>query len=72
MSSTTINKVVFDSYIKFSERDKVHLFTYDNKQEAMKNLLPVARQLRLDIVDYTQGDPEIIYVSTNAALTPLE
>lgn len=51
--STTVYDEVFDAYLRFSERDKVHLFSSRNKAKLLKRLGAIAPSMRLKIVDYT-------------------
>lgn len=57
VSSTTIQKEQYDGFLKFSEDDKVHLMTYDNKKTILKKLREIASQLNLKVVDYAQESP---------------
>jgi len=56
-NSTTIHKVQYDGFLKFSEDDKVHLMTYDDKKTLFKRLKQIASQLNLKVVDYAQESP---------------
>ena len=55
--STTIQKEVFDGYLKFSENDKIHLMTKDNKKDLIHEMKKIASKLNLDVMDYTEGIP---------------
>lgn len=57
-ASTTIRKEVYDGYIKFSENEKVHLITKDNKKALIAKLLPISKALNLKVIDYSGGAPE--------------
>lgn len=56
-SSTTIQKEVFDGYLKFSENDKIHLMTKENKKDLIHEMKKIASKLNLDIMDNTEGIP---------------
>ncbi|HEY0740963.1 MAG TPA: hypothetical protein VGD40_05845 [Chryseosolibacter sp.] len=56
VSSTTIQKVQFDGYLKFSDEDKVHLMTLDNKSSLRKRLDPIAATLNTKVIDYSIGN----------------
>ena len=43
----------YDGFIKFDEANKIHLATRDTKRELMKVLSRIARDLHLEIVDYS-------------------
>jgi len=51
--SSTIQKQVFDAYLKFSERQKIHLATCNTKQQLLDKIRPIAKSLDTQIVDYT-------------------
>lgn len=53
VSSTTIQKIQFDAYLKFSEEDKVHLMTQENKEHLRKRLDPIAAKLNTKVIDYS-------------------
>lgn len=54
--STTIRKDVYDGYLKFSETNKIHLLTEDDKSELIRKLKIMSEQLNSKIVDYSEGD----------------
>ena len=56
-SSRTIQKELYDGYLKFSEDDKLHVITLENKGALVKRLRPIAHLLSIKIVDYTAGNP---------------
>jgi hypothetical protein len=56
IASTTIRKEVFDGYLKFSEEDKIHLMTMDNKEDLIQKLKPISEKLNSTIIDYTEGE----------------
>lgn len=57
-ASTTIRKDVYDGYIRFSENEKVHLITKDNKKDLIARLRPISEALHLKVIDYSGGAPE--------------
>lgn len=56
-STTTVQKEVFDGYLKFSENDKIHLMTKISKKDLMQEMKNIASKLNLDVMDYTEGTP---------------
>lgn len=56
-SSTTIRKDQFDGYLKFSEDDKVHLFSFEDKSVLLKRLRPIARIINVRMIDYSVEHP---------------
>lgn len=54
VASSTIRKEVYDGYLKFSERDKIHLLTMDSKEQLLAKLSPVATQLKTRVIDYSE------------------
>jgi len=57
VASSTIQKEVYDGYLKFSDLDKVHLLTLDNKADLIKKLKPISEQLKIRIIDYSAATP---------------
>jgi hypothetical protein len=57
----TVQKMVFDGYLKFSDDQKIHIATRDDKDRLLKKLQPISNQLNIRIIDYTQGEPIVIY-----------
>lgn len=57
VASSTISTEVSDAYLKFSETDKIHLFTRSNKKALIQKIKPLASNLNLDILDYSEGPP---------------
>lgn len=57
VSSNTIQKDQFDGYLKFSENDKVHLMTFDSRENLVKRLRPIATSLNTRIIDYSADAP---------------
>jgi peroxiredoxin family protein len=56
-SSATIKKDVFDGYLKFSEKDKIHLMTKGSKKDLIQQMKSIASKLSLDVMDYSEGVP---------------
>lgn len=56
VSSTVIHKEVFDAYLRFSEHDKIHLLTLDDKKAVMNKATIFAAKLGVKVVDYTSVD----------------
>jgi uncharacterized membrane protein YcgQ (UPF0703/DUF1980 family) len=57
-ASTTITKNVFDGYLKFSEGNKIHIATMDNKEELVNKLRAISTKLNTRIIDYSDGLPK--------------
>lgn len=55
--STTIHQEVYDGYLRFSEKNKIHLTTCDRKEDLIKILKTIAARLRVRIFDYSEGQP---------------
>ena len=51
---STVQKRVFDGYLRFSETVKVHIATEDKKADLLRKLQPIAGVLNVPINDYTQ------------------
>lgn len=58
--SSTLRKEVYGGYLKFSEKDKVHLTTRDSKARLVEKLKGISTQLKVRIIDYSEGDPKEI------------
>lgn len=56
-SSTTIRKGEYDAYLKFSEKNKIHLLTSDSKKQLLKKLSEIATKCSTKIFDYSEGEP---------------
>ncbi len=55
-ANTTVRKEVYDGYIKFSETEKIHLFTKDNKKDILAKLRELSTMLNVRIIDYSDGE----------------
>ncbi|HEY9049244.1 MAG TPA: hypothetical protein VIN08_25255 [Ohtaekwangia sp.] len=53
--SSTIRSDVYDGFLKFSEEDKIHLMTRNSKEKLIAKLRPIAAQLQVSIIDYSEG-----------------
>ncbi len=53
VASSTIQKEVYDGYLKFSEQNKIHLLTKDNKSDLVARLNAISEALKVKIVDYS-------------------
>ncbi len=58
--SSTLKKEVYDGYLKFSETSKIHLATFDHKKDLLKKLHAISIQLKVGILDYSEGEPKEI------------
>lgn len=63
ISSRDVHYEVHDGYVRFSEMNKVHLATARNRESLLKTLKPIAKQLHLEILDYSSGTPTIIPIT---------
>ena len=54
VARTTIDKEVYDGYLKFSEADKVHVATADTHQSLVARLQPWAASLGVPLNDYSR------------------
>jgi hypothetical protein len=52
-ANTTIQKTIYDGYLKFSEYEKIHIDTKDNKESLMAKLRSIATKLGVEILDYS-------------------
>ena len=59
-ANSTIRKEVYDGYLKFSEEEKIHLITKDNKQDVVKKLREISTMLNVKIIDYSKGEADEI------------
>jgi len=59
-SSTTIREETFESYLRFSESDKLHLFSRKKKDQLLNKVKPLATVLQVKIYDYSEGDTKEI------------
>lgn len=60
--STVLRKEVYDGYLKFSDINKIHLASRDNKKDLVKQLQPLAMQLNVRVIDHTEGQPYEIHI----------
>ena len=60
VGSATIQKEVYDGYLKFSDQEKIHLITQDNKKNLIEKLKAMSTKLKVRIVDYSEGEPKEI------------
>lgn len=52
---TTFVSDSYDAYLKFSERDKLHLASDDSKEHLVESMRVIAQQLNCELLDYTSG-----------------
>lgn len=57
VASSTIQKEVFDGYLKFSDQHKIHLLTLDSKENLINKLKFIAALLKTRIIDYSETTP---------------
>jgi len=57
VASSTIQKEVYDGFLKFSEDNKLHLLTKDGKKDLIDKLRKISTALKVKIVDYSEGEP---------------
>jgi hypothetical protein len=60
VASSTIRSEVYDGYLKFSETEKIHLMTKDNKKDLLDKLRIISSALKVKIVDYSLEEPKVI------------
>jgi hypothetical protein len=60
--SNVLRKEVYDSYLKFSDANKIHLASRDSKRDLVKQLQSLAMQLNVRIIDYSEGQPHEIHI----------
>lgn len=58
--SAIVQKEVYDGYLKFSDREKIHLMTTDSKNALVKKLSVISNALKVRIMDYSEGNPKEI------------
>ena len=59
-ATTTIQKSVYDGYLKFSETEKMHILTKDSKENLVSKLRPISTNLKIAILDLSAGEPRLI------------
>lgn len=59
-STVTITKDIFDAYLRFSETEKIHLLTKENKTKLVNRLKLLANSLQVKIFDYSAEEPVVI------------
>jgi hypothetical protein len=52
VASSTISKEVYDGYLKFSEKNTIHLMTLENKSRLLEKLTALSSKLNVRVVDY--------------------
>jgi len=57
VASSTIQKEVFDGYLKFSDQHKLHLLTLDSKENLINKLKFMATLLKTTVIDYSEDTP---------------
>lgn len=53
-ANSTIRKEVYDGYLKFSDAEKIHILTKDNKKDVLAKLQEISGKLNTKIVDYSK------------------
>lgn len=59
-ATSTVVKEVYDAYLKFSDEEKIHVLTANDKNKIITKLHPVSKTLQIDLVDYTDGEAKVI------------
>ena len=59
IQSTTISDNEFDGYIRFSEQEKIHLFSNRNRMVVLKKMTPLAQAIGVQIIDYTREQVDL-------------
>jgi hypothetical protein len=57
VASSTIQKEVFDGYLKFSDQHKIHLLTLESKENLINRLKFMASSLKTRLIDYSEDTP---------------
>lgn len=57
--TTSLQKDVYDAYLRFSETEKLHLVTRESKRLLVKQVESLAAQLGVQVIDYTNGEGKI-------------
>lgn len=60
VASSTVHSEVFEGFLRFSEKDKIHLITARKKESLVKKLKIIASQLNTQILDYSEEAPVAI------------
>lgn len=60
VGSATIQKEIYDGYLKISDQEKIHLITKDNKKNLIEKLSVISTRLKVSLVDYSDGEPKEI------------
>ncbi len=60
LNAREVHSEVYDGFLRFSEKDKVHLATTRTKVNLLKKLTPIANTLQVEILDYSDGTPTVI------------
>ena len=60
VASSTVQREVFDGYLKFSELNKIHLLTLSSRDKLVTKLKSLSSQLKTRIIDYSNGEPKDI------------
>lgn len=47
---------MYDGYLRFSEKEKIHILTKDNKKHVLAKLQEISAMLNTKIVDYSIGE----------------
>ncbi|MDQ4138973.1 MAG: hypothetical protein M3142_00465, partial [Bacteroidota bacterium] len=55
-TSATFSSQVYNGYLKFSEEVKIHLIQAQEKETVLNKLHFLARDLKIEIVDFTDAD----------------
>ena len=60
VATTTIQKEVYDGYLKFSNGTTIHLATKDSREALLRTLRIITEKLQTKLVDYTQGEARVL------------
>jgi hypothetical protein len=60
VGSATLQKEIYDGYVKFSDQEKIHLMTKASKNVLLEKLRVISDKLKVRIIDYSEGEPKEI------------
>jgi hypothetical protein len=58
--TTTIEKEIFDSFLKLSDQRNIHLKSDEDRRRLLHNIRPIANKLELEIYDYTGEEARVV------------
>jgi len=61
IQSSAVTDLEFDGYIRFSEREKIHLCSNTDREVVMKELTALSATLKVQIFDYTRDGGIVVH-----------